>query len=70
MEKEKQQLVDLIFAMVLVATNDPIFCKKTKEERMEWVANTLRDSGIDTHPIGSSWGVIVNKELREKLNKL
>jgi hypothetical protein len=62
---EHQKVINLMFEMVLAATNDPIFCKKTRGERMAWVANTLRDYGIDTHPIGSSWGVIVNSEFRE-----
>ncbi len=65
MKSQEQKLVDLIFEMVLAATNDPIFCKKPRGERMAWVANQLRYFGYDTHPIGMSWGVIVNEEFRE-----
>ncbi len=61
----EQKLINLMFEMVLAATNDPKFCKRPRGERMAWVANTLRDSGFDTHPIGSSWGVLVNEEYRK-----
>jgi len=69
-EDEKQKLVDLMFSMVLSATNDPVFCKKPRGERMAWVANNLRGIlNIDTHPVGMSWGRIVNKDFR-KDNKI
>jgi hypothetical protein len=61
----EQKFIDLIFGMVIATTNDPVFCKRPRGERMAWVANNLRDMGYDTHPIGMSWGVIVNKEFRE-----
>jgi hypothetical protein len=32
---------------------------------MAWVANNLRDIGIDTHPIGMSWGVMVSEDFRD-----
>lgn len=34
MTPKEQKLVNLIFEMVLVATNDPVFCKKPRGERM------------------------------------
>ena len=61
-----QNLINLMFEMVLVATNDAVFCKRHRGERMAWVANKLREAGFDTHPIGSSWGVLVSSEFREK----
>ena len=64
---KEQKLIDLMFEMVLVATNDPVFCKRPRGERMAWVANNLRIMGWDTHPIGMSWGVIVNEEFRESI---
>ena len=67
MEEEKQKLINLMFKMVLVTTNDPVFCKRPRGERMAWVANNLRSMGYDTHPIGSSWGVIVDKEFRKDI---
>lgn len=65
MENKEQKLIDLMFEMVLTATNDPVFCKRPRGERMAWVANNLRSMGYDTHPVGSSWGVIVNTEFRK-----
>lgn len=68
MEKSKeQQLIDLCFEMVLVATNDPIFCKRPRGERMAWVADKLRIMGFDTHPIGMSWGFLVSPEYRKTI---
>lgn len=67
MEKEKQKLINLIFEMVLVTTEDPVFCKRPRGERMAWVANELRSIGYDTHPIGASWSVIVDPEFRKSI---
>jgi hypothetical protein len=53
-----QKLVDLCFAMVLAATEDPVFCAKSNEEKAAWVADHLRYSGFNTEPCGSSWGVL------------
>lgn len=67
MENREQKLIDLMFQMVLVATNDPVFCNRPRGERMAWVANNLRDSGFDTHPIGMSWGVLVDSSFRDTI---
>lgn len=56
-----QKLIDITFQMVLVSTDDPVFCKKSTEEKAEWVAETLRNCGFDTQPLGSSWGVLKKK---------
>jgi hypothetical protein len=64
-EEEKQKLINLMFEMVMVTTNDAVFCKRPRGERMSWVANNLRELGYDTHPIGMSWGVLVNEEFRK-----
>jgi hypothetical protein len=64
-EEEKQKLINLMFEMVMVTTNDEVFCKRPRGERMAWVANNLRELGYDTHPIGMSWGVLVNEEFRK-----
>lgn len=63
--KSQQELIDLMFNMVISSTNDVEFCKKPRGERMAWVANNLRSMGWDTHPIGMSWGVIVDEEFRK-----
>jgi hypothetical protein len=64
-EDDNQKLIDLMFNMVIAATNDPVFCKRPRGERMAWVANNLRECGFDTHPVGMSWGVLVNDEFRK-----
>ena len=66
MEKQ-QKLIDLMFNMIIASTNDPVFCKKPRGERMDWVANNLRSMGYDTHPIGMSWGVLVDEEFRKSV---
>jgi len=65
MENNEQKLINLMFEMVLATTSDPIFCKRPRGERMAFVANKLRERGFDTHPIGMSWGVLVNSEFRK-----
>ena len=65
--EEKQELIDLMFRMILVVTDDPIFCARPRGEKIAWVANSLRHMGYDTHPMGMSWGVLVDKEYREKV---
>lgn len=64
MNKEKE-LIDMLFQAVAVCTEDPVFCARPIGERMAWVANRLRAIGIDTHPVGASWGMVVGKEFRE-----
>jgi hypothetical protein len=66
-KKEKQELIDLMFQLVLVATSDKKFCKKPRGERMAWVANQLREMGYDTHPIGMTWGTLVSEEFQKKV---
>jgi len=65
MTQKEQKLISLVFRMVLAATDDKVFCKKPRGERMAWVANNLRSVGYDTHPIGMEWGVIVDDKFRE-----
>lgn len=67
MESQQQKLIDLMFRMVIATTNDPVFCKRPRGERMAWVANNLRSMGYDTHPIGMSWGVLVDEEFRKSV---
>lgn len=57
-KSSEQALVDLVFEMVLAATADKVFCKKTNEEKAKWVADKLRACGFDTSPRGMSWGVL------------
>jgi hypothetical protein len=64
-QAERQKLINLIFEMVMVSTNNSVFCNRPRGEKMAWVANTLREVGYDTHPIGMSYGVLVDKEFRK-----
>lgn len=67
MENREQTLIDLMFEIVLAASENTTFCKRPRGEKMAWVANNLRDIGFDTHPIGMSWGVLVSPSYREKI---
>ena len=53
-----QELIDICFALVLTATQNKKFCKKSNEEKAAWVADQLRKCGFYTEPLGASWGVL------------
>jgi hypothetical protein len=61
-----QRLVDAIFAYGAYemgkrdSKNYPADANAWREPTMEWVASNLRAMGVDTKPMGSSWGVIKN----------
>lgn len=57
-KSNEQELVDICFELVLVATQNKKFCKKSNEEKAAWVARQLRLCGFDTEPMGASWGVL------------
>ena len=57
--EDKQKLIDICFELVLVATQNKKFCKKSNEEKAAWVARQLRLCGFDTEPMGASWGVLI-----------
>lgn len=63
--RELQVAVDAAFEMVGMVT-DPryqaTFAAKSHEERMAWVAKQLRGVGIETTPMGASWGVVTRDE--------
>ncbi len=55
----EQQLIDLMFEMaVAFALAD---WHPTREEAAAWVADKLNNCGFETRPMGSSWGVLVDK---------
>jgi hypothetical protein len=64
-QSEQQQLVDICFQLVLVAT-DPKhshhFRIMSMENKAKWVARQLEGCGFPTEPRGSSWGVLKNKD--------
>lgn len=62
-EKKLQVAVDAAFAMVgmvLGPRHLPMFAAMEHEERMAWVAGQLRSVGIETTPVGASWGMVVH----------
>ena len=58
---DEQKLIDICFELVLVATQNKKFCKKSNEEKAAWVARQLRLCGFETEPMGASWGVLVQE---------
>jgi hypothetical protein len=82
-KKELQHLIDIYFEVIMVSMTNLLDYKVTKEEfykdsgmgkdglrnkYMRNAAHHLREScGIDTHPIGMSWGAIVNEEFRKTI---
>ena len=59
-----QELVDVIFAIASRSAtwgrgfDHETYDTKDREEHMKWVADQLRYFGIDTIPVGMSWGVL------------
>lgn len=56
---EKQRLIDLVFEIGMITrTNAEYFNKISVEEYAAWIADQLREHGIETTPRGISWGVL------------
>jgi len=59
-EAEMQKLVDLIFE--LCYSSGEFYQNKDhnslRDKHMEWVASHLRFHGLDTTPVGMSWGTL------------
>lgn len=59
----EQKLIDIMFDIVMTMHDYPkSFENATREQKAEWVAKQLRGCGFDTIPMGSSWGVLVEKD--------
>lgn len=57
----EQQLVNACFSLVRQVTDlerRTWLLQTTRDQRMTWAANRLRDLGFDTVPQGSSYGVL------------
>lgn len=66
--EEKQKLIDICFELVMTAYTWPQFQKQPREKIGKWVADQLNECGFRTHPIGMSWGVLIeDDELYKKL---
>lgn len=61
MKTKEQKLVDICFDLVLTCLrpeSKAFFEQKTDEEKANWVREQLKACGIDTTPIGASFGVL------------
>jgi hypothetical protein len=56
--KREQELVDIMFQVVIATTEDKVFCELNNEDKAKWLRNTLANCGFPTEPIGASWGVL------------
>ena len=65
MREIAQELIDICFQCVLVATDDKCYKiknAKNDEIKAEWVARQLRSCGFNTEPMGMSWGVLQRED--------
>ena len=58
----EQKLVDICFSVGLMIHSTNHFETMTQEEVAAWIAKQLEACGFPTIPMGSSWGVLVEKE--------
>lgn len=56
--QRNQKLIDIMFAVMLVTTKDKKFCKKTNDQKAEWLRQQLREFGFPTVPTAKSRGVL------------
>lgn len=70
MKSEKQKLIDITFELVMIAHGWKDFKNKSREEIGDWVSKNLKAAGFFTHPLGMSWGVLIeDPELIKKFEK-
>jgi hypothetical protein len=55
----EQRLIDIMFEIVVRYGSVTIGI--SRESRAAWLSRTLKESGFETKPIGSSWGVLVDE---------
>jgi len=56
--EDKQKLINICFEIGLTIKSSETLKAMTNEELATWIAKQLRECGYDTHPVGSSWGVL------------
>ncbi len=64
--QQVQNLIDLMFSLVMASTNHAVAKNRAKEEwpdesQAAWVREVLKAHGFETTPIGQSWGVLVDR---------
>lgn len=57
-QEREQQLIDIMFQMVLTTHSHQWFKTATVEEVAEWVRQQLGKNGFKVEPCGSSHGVL------------
>lgn len=65
MKSREQELIDICFQLVLVATEKQhrkFFNKLDNEGKAKWVAEQLEKCGFKTYPCGASWGILEKYE--------
>lgn len=61
-KEQNQKLIDICFSIVSSLSYNPMWLSTiSHEDAMKWVAETLRNCGYDTKPMGVSWGVLEDK---------
>jgi len=58
----EQKYIDLMFEIGLTIASDDWFKNKSQEEVANWIRKQLKENGIETDPVGSSWGVLIPRE--------
>jgi hypothetical protein len=82
-EEELQDIVDVYFSCIMATVTQAVelgitekdFYKESepnagdsvRDKYMRNAAYHLREAGIDTHPMGMSWGAIVDEKFRERV---
>lgn len=62
-KSREQQLIDLMFDLAITARSSE-WCKMASNESIaQWVRHNLEGCGFHTEPMGSSWGVLRDKEI-------
>lgn len=71
-ELREQKLIDLCFSLCITMhlAKDDWVQRVTREEVAEWVSQQLEGCGFPTKPMGSSWGILVQKTRDEKLDSI
>lgn len=59
----EQKLVDAMFQMVITAAQNEWFRDKDSQQVAEWVRKQLALMGVDVIVVGSSYGILVKKDV-------
>lgn len=65
-EREKK-LVSIAFELGITIHTHPYFKDKKIPDVAAWISDQLNQCGFRNHPVGSSWGSLVEEETYEKM---